>query len=260
MSSLLELSTSQLTAWIGQWWWPFVRIGATFWVLPFYGDGRITPSLRLGLTLAVSMLVAPLMKGMPAFNPVSITTLLLTVEQLVFGLLFGMCVQLLFNVMTTAGQILSMQMGLSMAIMNDPVNGDSAPLISQLMLIFCTLLFLGLNGHLVVLDILVNSLHAWPPGSSVAQLNLGGVVGLLGWSIGAALILTLPAVVAMLIVNLTFGVMSRSAPSLNIFSLGFPMTLLLGLVTMALSISGVPSRYADLVEFVLSVLTGLSHQ
>ncbi|MGL4892121.1 MAG: lateral flagellar biosynthetic protein LfiR, partial [Aeromonas veronii] len=78
------------------------------------------------------------------------------------------------------------------------------------------------------------------------------------WSIGAALLLTLPAVVAMLMVNLTFGVMNRTAPSLNIFSLGFPMTLLLGLLTMALSISGVPSRYLDLVTHVLEQLRGLT--
>lgn len=258
MNTLLSLSAAELTAWLGQWWWPFIRIASAFWVMPFFGDGRVPPQVRLLFALAVSLLIAPLLKEMPALDPFSAGALVLTLEQLLFGLLFGLCVQILFMVLTMAGQILSMQMGLAMAVMNDPSNGDTAPIVSQLMMIFCTLLFLGLNGHLVTLDILVQGLRSWPPGASLTQLDIKGVIGLLGWSFGAALILVLPAVVAMLMVNLTFGVMNRTAPSLNIFSLGFPMTLLLGLLTMALSISGVPARYLDLVSHVLELLQGLT--
>jgi flagellar biosynthesis protein FliR len=260
MNSLISVSAAELTAWLGQWWWPFIRIGAAFWVMPFFGDGRVPPQIRLLLAFLLSLLLAPLLKAMPLIDPFSAQAILVTLEQLMFGLLFGLCVQMLFMVMTMAGQILSMQMGLGMAVMNDPSNGESAPIISQIMLIFATLLFLGLNGHLVVLEVLVQSLRSWPPGSSLYLLDIKGVIGLFGWSIGAALILTLPAVVAMLMVNLTFGVMNRTAPSLNIFSLGFPMTLLLGLLTMALSISGVPARYLDLVSHVLEQLQGLSVQ
>ncbi|MEG0009467.1 lateral flagellar biosynthetic protein LfiR [Aeromonas lusitana] len=258
MNSLLSLSAAELTAWLGQWWWPFVRIGAAFWVMPVFGDGRIPVQVRLFLAFVISLLIAPLLKDMPALDPFSVGALVLTLEQLLFGLLFGLCIQMLFMVMTMAGQILSMQMGLAMAVMNDPSNGDTAPIVSQIMLIFCSLLFLGLNGHLVTLDVLVQSMRSWPPGSSVYSLDLKGVIGLFGWSIGASLILTLPAVVAMLMVNLTFGVLNRTAPSLNIFSLGFPMTLLLGLLTMAISISGVPARYLDLVTHVLSQLRALT--
>lgn len=258
MNSLISVSAAELTAWLGQWWWPFIRIGAAFWVMPLFGDGRVPPQVRLLLAFLLSLLLAPMLKGMPPIDPFSVQAILIALEQLLFGLLFGLCVQMLFMVMTMAGQILSMQMGLAMAVMNDPSNGESAPIISQIMLVFATLLFLGLNGHLVVLEVLVQSLRSWPPGASLYQLDLKGVVGLFGWSIGAALILTLPAVVAMLMVNLTFGVMNRTAPSLNIFSLGFPMTLLLGLLTLALSISGVPARYLDLVSHVLALLQGLS--
>ncbi|MEL3924299.1 lateral flagellar biosynthetic protein LfiR [Aeromonas enteropelogenes] len=258
MNSLLSLSAAELTAWLGQWWWPFIRIATAFWVMPFFGDGRVPPQVRLLLAFILSLLVAPMMHDLPVIDPFSAGAIVLTIEQLMFGLLFGLCVQMLFMILTMAGQILSMQMGLAMAVMNDPSNGDTAPIISQLMLIFCTLLFLGLNGHLVTLDILVQGLRSWPPGSSLDLLDIKGVVGLFGWSIGAALILTLPAVVAMLMVNLTFGVMNRTAPSLNIFSLGFPMTLLLGLLTMALSIGGVPARYLDLVTYVLEQLKALT--
>lgn len=256
MKGLLSLSTADLTVWLGHWWWPFVRMAAAMWMLPIFGDGRVTPQIRILLAGILGLLVAPLVTDIPKVEPFSLTALVITVEQIVFGVLFGLCVQLLFMVLSTAGQILSMQMGLGMAVMNDPSNGDSAPIISQLMGVFCTLLFLVLNGHLVVLELLVQSFRFWSPGASLYQLDWRAVIGLFGWSISASLALTLPAVVAMLMVNLTFGIMNRSAPSLNIISLGFPMTLMLGLVTLSLSVAGVPARYLELVSYVFTVMAG----
>lgn len=258
MNGLVSLSFADLTAWLGQWWWPFVRMSATLWMLPFFGDSRITTPVRLLFAFCLSLLVAPMMPKMAAVDPFSLGALVLGLEQVLFGLLFGLCLQCLFMVLSMAGQILSMQMGLGMAVMNDPIHGDSAPIVSQLMLIFCTLLFLALNGHLVTLELLVESFRRWPIGSSLYALDLDSVVTLFGWSMGAALTLTLPAVVAMLLVNLTFGVMNRSAPSLNIFSLGFPMGLLLGLLALLLSVSGVSNRYLQLVDYVLTTLRGVT--
>lgn len=245
---LLALSFPEITALFGRWWWPFLRVSAALWMLPVFGDSRVTTPVRILFAALLSLLVAPMLSKMPAVDPFSISALLLALEQIIFGLLFGLCVQLFFLILTLAGQIISMQMGLAMAIMNDPVNGDTAPIIGQMMMIFCTLLFLALNGHLVTLELLVASFRQWPVGNSVYQLDLNLVVNLLGWSIASALALTMPAVVAMLLVNLTFGVMNRVAPSLNIISLGFPMTLLLGLVAMLLSVNGVSTRYVELVQ------------
>ncbi|MFC3913475.1 flagellar biosynthetic protein FliR [Pseudaeromonas sharmana] len=254
MSSLLQLSVADLTALLGRWWWPFVRISAAFWMLPLFGDSRISTPVRLLLCALLALLVAPLVPPMPVLDPLSLQALVLAFEQVMFGLIFGLCLQLLFMVMTLSGQILSLQMGLGMAMMNDPVNGDSAPILSQLMLVFCTLLFLSLNGHLLVLELLTRSFQLWPVGSSLYQLDLDAVIRLLGWSMAAALALTLPAVVAMLLVNLTFGVMNRAAPALNVISLGFPMTLMFGLLAVWLSVSGVPGRYLTLVEYALTTL------
>lgn len=127
-----------------------------------------------------------------------------------------------------------------------------------MMLMFCTLLFLSLNGHLVTLDLLVQSFRQWPVGSSIYRLELQGVITLFGWSMAAALALALPAVWWPCCWSIwTFGVMNRTSPSLNIISLGFPMTLLLGLVALSLSVSGVPSRYLQLVEHCFTALHGI---
>lgn len=248
---MISLSVADLMVLIGKWWWPFFRILAALWMMPFFGDNRITRPVRVLFAFLLSVLVTPLMPDMPRVDPFSLMALTLAFEQLIFGLMFGLCVTMLFTLMAMVGQILSMQMGLAMAVMNDPVNGGSAPIISQLTLIFATLLFLAFNGHLVVLDILIESFRSFPVGSGVSALDLEVVVNLFGWMFGAALILAMPAVIAMLLVNLTFGVMNRSAPSLNVFALGFPMSLLMGLMCIGLSIAGIPNRFLELTIYAL---------
>jgi flagellar biosynthetic protein FliR len=147
-----------------------------------------------------------------------------------------------------------MQMGLGMAIMNDPVNGFSVPILGRLFLIFCTLLFLSLEGHLIVIDVLVQSFVIWPVGSGLSAFSLTSVVHLMTWMFASSVALALPAIVAMLLANISFGVMNRAAPALNVYALGFPMTMLLGLFSILISISGVPDKYAELVNDTLRQL------
>lgn len=167
---------------------------------------------------------------LPAADPFSLTIWLISVEQIIFGLLFGLCLHALFMILTMAGHIISQQMGLSMAIITDPVNGESDPIISELLYVLCVLLFFALNGHLVMLDVLVESLRQWPPGQSLFELDLDAdpIADRLvdGGGIGDRPL----TIAAMLLVNLAFGVMNRSAPAFNIFSLGFPMSMLAGLL------------------------------
>lgn len=248
----MAISTAELMMWLGKIWWPFFRIAAVMWLMPIYGDPRITPTVRLLFALTIAIVIAPMMPSMPAVEPFSVASILLALEQIVFGVVLGLSLNLLFSMMSMVGQILSMQMGLSMAVMNDPINGGSAPLISQLMMVFATLLFLSLNGHLVALDIIIESFRTWPVGSSIFALDLDKVIFLYGWMFGAALMLAMPAIIAMLLVNITFGVMNRSAPSLNVFSLGFPMGMMMGLICLSLVLSAIPSRFLDFTVYILT--------
>ncbi|EKE73959.1 flagellar biosynthetic protein FliR [Gallaecimonas xiamenensis] len=245
MTSFLALSGGDLVAWLGKAWWPFLRIGALLWALPLFGDYLQTAQVRVLLALLLASLLAPMMPAMPAVDPFSLQALALAGEQILFGLLLGLMVQMLFTVMTMLGQILSLQMSLAMAVMNDPAHGESVPLMGQLLMVLAAFLFFCLDGHLVVLDVVVESFYTWPPGASLFQLDLQRILGLFGWVFGSALILAMPAIIAMLVVNLCFGVMNRSAPSLNIFALGFPMSMTMGLLCLLLTVSGVPGRFAD---------------
>lgn len=247
----MQLTFADLSQWLGQLWWPFFRIGAAFLSMPFFGDALIPLWVRSLLALSIVVITAPLMPVMPAVDLFSMTSLFLAFEQALWGLFFGLILHLFFSIFTMLGQIVSMQMGLGMAIMNDPVNGLSVAILGRIFLLLSTLLFLALEGHLLVIDILVQSFVIWPVGSGLSMNALHQVITLFGWMFASALALALPAIVSMLLANISFGVMNRAAPSLNVYALGFPMTMLLGLFSILLTVSGIPSRYTALVHEVL---------
>ncbi|OAN16697.1 flagellar biosynthetic protein FliR [Photobacterium jeanii] len=254
---MLELSAAQLTALIGQIWWPFFRISAALMLMPIFGGSQIPARVRVGLALIISVLAAPLMPAMPEVDPLSIDALLLAGQQMIIGAMLALLLDLLFAVFTTMGQILSMQMGLGMAMMNDPINGVSIPAIGKYYQLYALLLFLALDGHLVALDVLVQSFNIWPVGDWLSQTALHTIVLRFGWMMAAALLLSLPAVCAMLLVNGAFGMMNRAAPQLNVFALGFPMTMLLGLICLLITTSGIPENFTRLCSETLSLMLTL---
>lgn len=247
----MSLSFADLSQMLGQLWWPFFRIGTALISMPFFGDSLIPVWVRSLFALAIVVVSAPLMPAMPKVDLISFSAIALALEQVLWGLFFGLILHFLFAVFTTLGQIVSMQMGLGMAIMNDPVNGLSVPILGRLFLIFCTLLFLSLEGHLIIIDVLVQSFVIWPVGSGLSTLSLTNLVHLMTWMFASSVALALPAIIAMLLANISFGVMNRAAPALNVYALGFPMTMLLGLFSILISISGVPDKYAELVNDTL---------
>lgn len=249
---LLSLSSEALGSMIGLVWWPFCRFMGAFNLMPFISSSYIPPSVRILLSLVLSFLIAPLLPVMPSIDPLSITGALLAAEQLLVGAMMALFLSILVSVFTLLGAMMSMQMGLAMAIMNDPANGNSNPILGQWLLIYSTLLFLALDGHIVSIGIFSESFLLFPVGSGVFQLPLMDLIVRFGWMFAAAFMLALPIIIAMLMVNLTFGVLSRAAPSLNIFALGFPMTMLMGLLCVLFSVSGLPNRYSDLCIEALS--------
>jgi flagellar biosynthetic protein FliR len=253
MSSLLSLTTDQLMVWFGTLWWPFVRLAAFFWALPVFDNPAVLPRARIILALFLSFLLAPSI-AVKAIDPFSLEGAVVTLEQVIFAVIMAGAVRMLFEVLALVGLMISMQMGLSAAMMNDPASGDSVSVLSQLFWVMTALLFFALNGHLISLQIMIDSFNLWPVGASLYQLDLMLLVNLFGWMFGAALLVALPAIVAMLLVNLTFGIASRSAPSMNLFALGFPMTLLLGFVCVFLTLSQMGNHFSVLAEHVLGVM------
>lgn len=253
----MELSAAQITALIGQVWWPFFRISTALMLMPIFGGNQVPVRVRIAFSLLISILVAPLMPAMPEVDPLSPMAFIFAAQQVLIGAMLALLIEILFGIFTTMGQILSMQMGLGMAMTNDPINGISVPTLGKYYQLYVMMLFLALDGHLVILDTLVQSFHIWPVGESLSQVALKTIIMRFSWMIAAALLLALPALCAMLLVNGAFGMMNRAAPQLNVFALGFPMTMLLGLICLLITTSGIPENFTRLSSETLSLMLTL---
>ncbi len=255
---MLELSNAQIGGWIGQFLLPLFRIAALLMSMPLIGTQLVPMRVRLYLALAIALVLVPTLPPMPAVDSLSLGALLLIAEQLLIGVMLGFVLQLFFHVFIVSGQLLAMQMGLGFASMVDPANGISVPVLGQFFNMLVILLFLSVNGHLVVLEILAESFVTLPVGGGLSTNHFWEVAGKLGWVLGAGLLLVLPAITALLVVNLAFGLMTRAAPQLNIFSIGFPLTLVLGLIIVWIGMADIFAQYQIFVSEALMMLRELA--
>jgi flagellar biosynthesis protein FliR len=245
----MDLSSAQLTAWIGAYFWPFLRIGAMLLVAPVFGARMVPKRVRLALGLALAVMVAPLLPAMPVVDALSPEGVLIEINQIVIGLAMGFALQLVFSALVTAGQTVAMSMGLGFAALVDPQNGIQVPVVSQFYLISSTLLFLVLNGHLHLIEMVVDSFRTLPVG--IHGLPREAIYDLVVWAtqmFAGALMVALPAVTSIMLVNLALGVITRAAPQMNIFSVGFPITLLGGFAIIILTMPGIEPQFTQLMN------------
>jgi flagellar biosynthetic protein FliR len=236
---VISLTPGQIEDWMAAYLWPFVRIGACLMVAPIFGARFVPARYRIILAAAITLLVAPLLPPHPPVSPFSPQGLVITVQQLVIGVAVGFVLQIIFDALAMGGQLLANTMGLSFAFNVDPLRGTSTPVLGQFYTLIATLTFLALNGHIAIIQALVDGFQTLPIGTTGIGAN--GMWQVTSWGgqlFRGALMVSLPGLTALLIVNLAFGVVSRAAPSLNLFAIGFPVTLLGGLLIV---LGGLPS-------------------
>lgn len=258
MQSLLQLTDTQISTWVASFMLPMFRVASMLMVMPVFGTTLVPRRIRLYFAFAITVVITPNLPAMPAVSPLDLSGLLLIAEQILIGGLLGFSLQLFFQAFVIAGQIISIQMGMGFASMVDPTNGVSAAVIGQFLTMLVTLLFLGMNGHLVVFEVLTESFTTLPVGSAMLVNHFWDIANKLGWVLGAAMLLVLPAITALLVVNIAFGIMTRAAPQLNIFSIGFPLTLVLGLVIFWISLGDILNQYQPLATEALQLLRDMA--
>jgi flagellar biosynthetic protein FliR len=256
----IQLTAAELSSLIGAWLWPFFRLAALLTAAPLIGGAYVPARVRLALAVALALVVAPLVP-VPPVDPLSAGGALLAGQQVLIGLLLGFAARLVLAVFDLAGQLLSQTMGLGFASMVDPATGTQVPAVSQLYLVLTSLVFVAVDGHLMLVRVLVRSFEVLPlAGEGPGAGAVWAVVSRAGWVFGAGVVVALPAVTAMLLVNLALAVMTRAAPQLNVFAVGFPITLLVGFTVMLVALPGTLSHAGDLVrealEFSAGVLDG----
>jgi len=238
---MINITTGQIEAWVALYLWPFVRIGACVMVAPVFGAVFVPARMRIVLAAAITLLVAPLLPPQPLVAPLSAAGLIVTVQQMIIGVAIGFVLQVVFDSLAMGGQLLANSMGLSFAFNVDPLRGASTPVLGQLYMLLVTLTFLALNGHLTVLETLVDGFRTLPVGLDGLGANGLWQIGLWGGQIFRGSLVV------------AFGVVSRAAPTLNLFAIGFPVTLVCGLVIVLLGLPAVQSSFITLMResFVL---------
>jgi flagellar biosynthetic protein FliR len=235
---VLEITDAELMTWLGAWLWPFIRISTFVVTAPVIGTQALPRRVRLIFALALTTIIAPLhVAAMPHVEIMSAAGLGLAVQQVLIGGMLGLVLRTIFLILEFAGQIVAQQMGLGFAAMVDPVSGAQVPVVSQLYIILATLMFFAFNAHLKLIELISDSFTLMPPGGNMpSSAALSYIIDWTGQMLGAGMLMMMPAVASLLIVNLSFGVIARSAPQFNIFSIGFPVMILFGAVVMLLSI------------------------
>ncbi|HTB66969.1 MAG TPA: flagellar biosynthetic protein FliR [Steroidobacteraceae bacterium] len=256
---MITLTTGQLETWLGQLLWPFIRVGSCLMVAPVFSSQAVPGRIRIVLAGAIAIILAPMISIPPQLQPFSIEGLVVTAQQVVIGIALGFCLQLVFDAITLGGQLIANSMGLSYALSVDPIRGTGTTALGDMYTIFVTLVFLALDGHLRLIEVLADGFRTLPVGGSgFGTTNLWQIVSWGGTLFSGALSIALPGITALLIVNMAFGMVSRTAPTLNLMAVGFPVMLIFGLLVLVVSVPQLLSGFERLLEQTFMVLQSLS--
>ncbi|MFO7602904.1 MAG: flagellar biosynthetic protein FliR [Gammaproteobacteria bacterium] len=224
----MNFTGAEITAWVGSFLWPLFRIGGVIMAAPVFGARTIPVRIRAAFAVLLALMIAPALPPVPVidvFNPLAI---LIVVQQVLIGVVMGFTLQIVMSAVITGGQAVALQMGLGFSLMVDPQHGAQVPVLSQFYILMVLLVYLALNGHLVLIEVLVDSFTLLPIGQSLMPESLWQLVRWGSQIFAGGVAIALPAIASLLIINIAFGIMTRAAPQLNIFAIGFPITMTLG--------------------------------
>ena len=234
---MISFTSAQLNSWLALFMFPLARILALLATAPVFNNAGLSMQIRLVVGLAISLALAPALPALPAISPGSWEGIVVLAQQILIGTVMGYTLRLVFSAVDVAGELIGLQMGLGFASFYDPQTASQTPVVSEFLGLLATLLFLALNGHLLTLSVLAESFTLLPITSTPFAAK--GFVAVLSWAatlFSAGLLLALPLIAALLITNLALGVLSRIAPQLNIFAVGFPVTIVAGFVVLMLTL------------------------
>ncbi|WP_043115035.1 flagellar biosynthetic protein FliR, partial [Solimonas soli] len=225
------------------------RISSALLIAPVLGSARVPPRIRMLLVLLLTLLIAPQLPAPPSAALLSSGWWAILLQQIAIGLLIGFTLQLVFEAATFAGEMISASASLSFATLADPLRGVSTPVLGQFLMIAVTLLFLALGGHLQLIGWLARSFTLLPIGGDgvgLPQVRL--LLRFSGQLFAGGLMLALPVMIALLAINLALGVIGRSAPSLNLFAVGFPLSLIACLVLLYVALPAMMEKMGVLLD------------
>jgi flagellar biosynthetic protein FliR len=233
---MMEFPVNIINQYLADFLLPFTRISALIMTMVGVGAKTTPPRIKLALAVMLTVVVMPVIPPVKIVQLFSLNTALLVFEQLIIGIMLGFITVLLLETFTLAGQVIAMQTGLGFASLVDPATGTNVPAVGQFFLILSTLIFWLIDGHMIMIQFIIGSFETMPipfEGFEVEKFNELARWG--SWLFASALSLALAPITAMLLINFSFGIVTRAAPQLNIFAIGFPVTMICGLIIMWLT-------------------------
>lgn len=249
---MVSFSSELLQTWIIGLLWPLTRVLGVITIAPILGDNAIPNQVKLGLGVMLTLIIAPTIPALPQFEIFSFQGLLILIQQMVIGLAIGFSMRLVFSAVAMAGQLIGMSMGLGFASFFDPQSQGQSTAVSQFLMLLAMLVFLSLDGHLMMINAVADSFVTMP-----ISLHGNGIdaMKIAQWGemiFSAGLLLAMPVIAALLITNMALGILTRTSPQLNIFGIGFPITLSIGLLVLALSLQGMLNPIERLIQTGIS--------
>jgi len=245
---MLTLNSDLIQAWVVTILIPLVRILGFVAIAPFFGNQAISMPIKVAMGILLATIIAPAAPAMPFVDLLSLGGILIIAEQMIIGLAIGLMMQIIFSAIEMAGQVSGMTMGFGFATSYDPQSAGSTIVISQLMGILALLVFLSMNGHLIMISALLESFYAFPVTAEPRMID-GMTIAIWGAKLfSISLQLSLPIVATLLITNLALGILTKSSPQLNIFGIGFPITLCVGFLVIMLMLPTMAAPYQYILE------------
>jgi flagellar biosynthetic protein FliR len=255
---MISLSAAQLDLWMASFLFPLARIMGLIATAPILSNRAIPARIRMGFGAAMTLALIP---ALPPSGLVvgSWPGLLALLQQMLIGIALGFSMRVVFTAIDLAGELIGLQMGLGFAMFYDPDNAAQSPVISEFLGLIAMLVFLSLNGHLMLLAVIGNSFEWWPVGADLFPAN--GWMAIARWGstiFSAGVMLALPVIAALLVVNIALAILTRAAPTLNLFAIGFPVTLIAGFVMLLLSMPFFAPALQQLFDYGLRTVAQLA--
>lgn len=249
---MLTFTEAQVLAWITPLLWPFLRVLALFGSMPVIAPRSVPMRVRVALAFLIALAAQASLPEMPVIALDSGAGVLAIAQQLLIGISLGFAVRVVFAAVELAGEVIGLQMGLNFAGFFDPVSGGQGTAASRFFGVSVSWLFIVINGHLLLIAAIVQSFHVFPVGAEPFAFLRSMQPQVWGAEIFAlGLWIALPLVAMLLFVNFVLGIVSRVAQQMNVFAIGFPISLSVGLVGMLLTLPMMGTPFTMALERML---------
>lgn len=242
---MVDITFAQLQGWLIAFLWPFVRLAAFIMAAPLWGHSSVPNQVKIGIAVMLAVVIVPTLPPLPQVPIFSWASLGIIIEQMLIGVAIGMVMRVTLTVVQATGEFIGLKMGLAFATFFDPNTGAQTMILARFLYMVTLLMLLAFNGHLIVIEILAVSFNTLPIGMGGFNPDAWEMLARYGGTIfSSGLLLALPVVAALIVINLALGILNRTAPQLTVFSVGFPITLTIGIALMMILMTDL-SRFLE---------------